>query len=85
MIGDVGRADRAEEDRVEASEPFEPAFRNVMTVLEVVVAAPGEVLHLEGKSAIPRGEHLEHLEPGCDDLRAYAVARNGGNPVFAHA
>ena len=42
VIGHVGRAHRAEEDRVERLEPVEAALGDVVAVLEVVVAAPRE-------------------------------------------
>ena len=50
MIGHVGRADRAEENRVERLELLEPAFGNVIAVLQVVVAAPRKVLDVELES-----------------------------------
>jgi hypothetical protein len=84
MVGHVGRADRAEENGVERPQPLESALGNVMPVLEVVVAAPGEVLDVEPESALFLRERIQHLESGCDHLDADAVAGNGGNPVFAH-
>lgn len=56
----------------------------VAAVLEVVVAAPREVLDLEAEAAVAAGQHFEHLEPRGDHLDADAVARDRRNPVFTH-
>ena len=44
-------ADRAEEDRVERTQPVERVGRHHAAVLEVVVGAPGELLPLEPEAA----------------------------------
>ena len=55
-----------------------------MAVLEVVVAAPREMLDVETESAVAGGEHLQHFQAGGDDFDADAVAGDGCNFVFAH-
>ncbi|MND04987.1 hypothetical protein D3C83_255280 [compost metagenome] len=55
-----------------------------MPVLEVVVAAPREMLDLELESTLASGEHLQRLKAGCDDFDADAIAGNGCDFVFAH-
>ncbi len=84
VVGHVGRADRAEEDGVERLEPLEPALGYVMAVLEVVVAAPREMLDRETESAVAGGEYLQHFQPGRDDFDADAVAGDGCDSVLTH-
>src|SRR6185503_15314800 len=84
VVGHVGRADRTEENRVESLELLEPSIRDVVTVAQVVIAAPLEMLDVQLEAAVSRGEHLQRLQPGRDHFDADAVTGYGCNPVFTH-
>ena len=83
MVGHLLAADGAEEDGVELAQLLEAALGDVVPVLQVVVGAPREALHLEPEVAARR-DRLEHLQPGGDHLGPDAVARDGRDAVGAH-
>src|SRR5262245_60143189 len=84
MIRHAGRADRTEEDCVECPEFFESAFRDVITMLEIVIATPWKMFDREPEAALASGQHLQYLESCRDDFDADAIAGDGGDFVFAH-
>ena len=54
-------------------------------MLEIVVAAPREVLDLEPEAVVALRQHFQYLETGGDHLDADAVTGNGCNSVFTHS
>ncbi len=79
-----GPADRAVEDRLERRELFEPVVGHHLAVLEVVVAAPVEVLPVE-LDAEPASGGFEDAQALRNGLLADAVAGNDGDPMPGHA
>ena len=82
-LGNIRRAHRAEEDRIEPLQLFEPAWRDVVAGFAIALRAPVEYGGVDAKSFL-RGERLQDFQPGGDDLAADAVAGNGGDPVGVH-
>jgi hypothetical protein len=76
VIGNIGRADRAEIDRVEFLQRGERVRRHHHAVLAVIVGTPIEGFDIELYVAQALLEALERLNAGGDDLRADPV---GGN------
>ena len=84
VIGHIGRTHRAEEYGIESFEFVETTGGNVVAVLEVVVAAPGEMLDVELEPAVAAPEPVQHFESGGNHFGADAIAGDGGNPIGAH-
>ena len=85
MIRHVGRTHRTEVDRVERAQQLVAAGRHHGTLAPVALRAPVEPLDLEREPAIARGASRQHLEPGLDHLGPDAIARDGRDPICAHA
>ncbi len=79
MVGNVGRADRAEIDRVEGPQLIGPVGRHHHALLAIIGGAPVEGLNVEFDVADPLREALEHGDTGGDDLGTDAIGRNGGD------
>ena len=84
MVGDVRRADGAEQDGVELAELVGAVLRHHDAMLLVVVRPPVEVLEVERELAIALGADLQGLDAGLDHLGPDAVAAHGGNLVSTH-
>src|SRR5437588_763507 len=82
MVGHVGRAHGAEEDRIKALQPLEAAVGNVLPGFEVALGAPVEVREFELEAI---GRALQHLDARGDYLVADAIAGNRGDAVRFHA
>jgi hypothetical protein len=64
VVGDIGRADRAEIDRVEFFQLGEPVGGHHDAVLPVIVGAPVEGFHGEGEIAGALRQRLQHADAG---------------------
>ena len=84
VVGHVGPADRAEQDRVRRAQRLEPVGRHHPAGLDEVVAAP-RVLGQVEREAVGAARRLQHLERGGRDLAADPVAWDDGDPVTPHA
>ena len=84
VVGNVGRADRAEVDGVELAELIGAALRHHDAVFLVVVRSPVEVLDVELEAAVALGANFQGLQPRRDHLRPDAVAAHGRNPMCSH-
>src|SRR5262249_39494624 len=84
MVGDSGPADRAQIDRIEATQLLDAVLRHEFAALEIAVAAPIEMRPVERKTVLLR-RRFEHALPLGHDLLADAVARDDGDLVLLHA
>jgi hypothetical protein len=84
MVGNVGMAGRAKQDRIVFGDLLASVDRHHAAVLLVVIAAPVEMVDLEGKAALALRDGFEHLDTGRHDFRADAVAGNGCDLVALH-
>jgi hypothetical protein len=68
---------------VERLERVQPILGHHPPGLAIVIAAPGEDFHIEGK-ALAFGQGHEDFEAGGDDLLADTIPGDGSNVVAAH-
>ncbi len=87
VVGQIGVADGAEEDRIEAFEILDAVLGHHAALGAVIVRAPRQGLDAKLEAGA-RGHGFEHLDPGRDHFLADAVARDrrdaiGGQRVSA--
>ena len=83
MIGDVRKTDRAEEDRVVPFDLREPVVGHHRAGLRVALAAPVEMLPVEGEAVLAR-DRVEHAHPFGHDFFADPVARDRRDAIRLH-
>ena len=84
VVRDQGReADGAQEDRRMAADLLEPVLGHHPAVLDVVVAAPGQLVPVEG-DAVFRTGGVQHADALGHDLLADPVAGDHRDPVPDH-
>ena len=84
MVRHQGReADRAQEDRVVVPDLVEPVLRHHAPVLDIVLAAPGQLVPLEREAELA-ARRLEHADALGHDLLADAVAGDHGDFMLGH-
>ena len=85
MVRHAGSAHRAEVDGVELLQLFDAVIIHHLSVLQVEIAAPGELRPFETEAAVERSHRVEHFDPFGDYLRADSVSGNGSHSVRYHA
>ena len=80
MVGHIGPADRAEENRVAVAQGVERAGRHHAAGLDEVIAAP-RMLGQPQREPVRATDRLEDLERRGRDLAADAVAGDHGDRV----
>jgi hypothetical protein len=84
VVGNVGVAGRAEQDRVVIADLLAAVLGHHAPVFLVILAAPAEVIELEGESPFALGQRPQDFDSGVDDFRTDAVAGNGCDLVGLH-
>ena len=84
VVGHVGRADRAEIDRVMVLDLREAVRRHHDAGRAIEVRAPVERIEGEFDPAVALGEGVQDLDAGRNDLLADPVAGNDRDPIAPH-
>ena len=83
LSGTRREPDGPKKDRVVPADLLQPVFRHHAAVLQIVVAAPGQLIPLEVESELLPG-CLQHPDALGNHFLADAVAGNYCNPVLFH-
>ena len=84
VVGNIGRADGTEIDRIEMAQPIGAVFRHHDAVLLVIIRSPVKMLNLELEAAVAFGANFESLETGSDHLRPDTISADGRDAMGAH-
>ncbi len=84
VVGHLLASHRPEEDGVEPAQLLEPALRDVVAALEVVIGAPGKALDVQPEAPLARRHLLQRAQSGRDDFHSDSVSGDGSYPVRAH-
>ena len=84
MVGHVGRADRAEIDRVVIPDLVAPVGGHHQAGRLVIIRAPIEMIEGELESAVAPRQRGERLDAGRHDLLANSVAGDDRDSIALH-
>src|SRR5688500_13459433 len=77
-------ARRAEQDGIVLPDQVAAVRRHHAAVLLVILAAPVEVIDLEGEAAVTLGKRLQHFDTRRDDLGSNTVTGDRSDGVSLH-
>ena len=84
MVRHVGRAHRAEIDRVVPLDLIAPVDRHHQSYGAIIIRSPVEAIEFEFKAALGRRQGREDFDPGGNDLVADAVAGDDRDSITPH-
>lgn len=79
LIGLTRCSNRSEETRIVGPQNVKCTFGDIYSVLFVVRRAPRKVIKVDSEGLERRGQGVDDLDGGADDLGADAVGRDGGD------
>ena len=84
VIGHAGETDRAEQDRIAVRQDLHAVIGHHVSGFEVILAAPFQILEIEGDAAVFLFQCLQNADCFVDHIHADPVARYQLNDKFIH-